>query len=180
LRTSEAFATLSRIEGQGEVRDGILQSLWSGHRGSGVLSEVRRRPGSGNGSACSSGREQWIADGRDRRKYCRVPLLLVYLVSGLIFLLIDKRPFVRFHGAQSIALCVCAAVLGIGFWIVVAVITFVLALVHIPIGFLLVFLWPVIGFGFFIAWVFCMYKAFQHEKFKLPIIGNMVEKMIGV
>ena len=101
-------------------------------------------------------------------------------VSGLIFLLIDKRPFVRFHGAQSIALCVCAAVLGIGFWIVVAVITFVLALVHIPIGFLLVFLWPVIGFGFFVAWVFCMYKAFQHEKFKLPIIGNMVEKMIGV
>jgi len=56
-------------------------------------------------------------------------------VSGLIFLLIDKRPFVRFHGAQSIALCVSAAALGIGFWIVVAVITFVLALVHIPIGF---------------------------------------------
>src|SRR5262244_3627402 len=32
--------------------------------------------------------------------------LLCYLfgwISGLIFLLIDKRPFVRFHGAQSIA-----------------------------------------------------------------------------
>jgi len=108
--------------------------------------------------------------------------LLCYLftwVSGLIFLLIDKRPFVRFHGAQSIALCVCAAAIGIAFWIVVAVITFVLALVHIPIGFLLIFLWPLIGIGFFAAWVFCMYKAFQHEKFKLPVIGDIVEKMIG-
>jgi uncharacterized membrane protein len=24
-----------------------------------------------------------------------------------------------------------------------------------------------------------MYKAYNHEKFKLPIIGNMVEKMVG-
>lgn len=109
--------------------------------------------------------------------------LLCYLftwVSGLIFLLIDKRPFVRFHGAQSIALCLCAAVVGVGFWIVVGIATFVLALIHVPIGFLLVFLWPVVGIGFFLAWIFCMYKAYQHEKFKLPIVGDIVEKMVGV
>jgi uncharacterized membrane protein len=100
-------------------------------------------------------------------------------VSGLIFLLLDKRAFVRFHGAQSIALCVAAAVIGIGFWIVVLFLTFLLALVHIPLGFLLALLWPVVGIACFAAWVFCMYKAYQHEKFKLPIIGDIVEKMIG-
>ena len=108
--------------------------------------------------------------------------LLCYLftwISGLVFLLIDKRPFVRFHAAQSIALCVCGFVVGIGFWIVVGIITFVLALIKIPVGFLLVFLWPVIGIGFFAFWIFLMYKAYQHEKYKLPIIGDMVEKMIG-
>jgi uncharacterized membrane protein len=44
---------------------------------------------------------------------------------------------------------------------------------------LLALLWPVVGIACFAAWVFCMYKAYQHEKFKLPIIGNIVEKMIG-
>lgn len=108
--------------------------------------------------------------------------LLCYLltwVTGLIFLLIDKRPFVRFHGAQSIALCIAAFAAGLGFWIVVLFLSFILALIHIPIGFLMFLLWPVIWIGFFIVWVFCMYKAYQHEKFKLPIIGDMVEKMIG-
>ena len=108
--------------------------------------------------------------------------LLCYLftwVSGLIFLLIDKRPFVRFHGAQSIALCILAFVVGIGFWIAVLIVSFVLALIHIPVGFLLVFLWPIVGIAIFATWVFCMYKAYQHEKFKLPIVGNIVEKMVG-
>lgn len=108
--------------------------------------------------------------------------LLCYIltwVSGLVFLLIDKRPFVRFHGAQSIALCVAAFVVGMGFWIVFLFVTFILALIHLPVGFLMVILWPVIWIGFFAVWIFCMYKAYQHEKFKLPIIGDIVEKMIG-
>jgi uncharacterized membrane protein len=108
--------------------------------------------------------------------------LLCYLftwVSGLIFLLLDKRPFVRFHAAQSLALCVAGAVFGIGFWIVVLFLSFLLAVIHIPVGFLTILLWPVICLGFLAVWIFCMYKAFQHEKFKLPVIGDMVEKMIG-
>ncbi len=35
------------------------------------------------------------------------------------------------------------------------------------------------AFYVFWRWVFLMYKAYQHEKFKLPIIGNIVEKMVG-
>jgi len=100
-------------------------------------------------------------------------------VSGLVFLLLDKRPFVRFHAAQSIGLCVAAAVVGIGFWIVVLFLEFLLAVVHIPVGFLAFFLWPAVSIAFFAAWVFCMYKAYKHERFKVPIIGDMVEKMIG-
>lgn len=108
--------------------------------------------------------------------------LLCYLVgwiSGLIFLLIDKRSFVRFHGAQSIALNIALVVCWIAFWIVTLILGFITAMMHFPIGFLLVFLWPIIGIGFLILWIFCMYKAYQHEKFMLPIIGNIVEKMIG-
>ncbi|HLK03570.1 MAG TPA: DUF4870 domain-containing protein [Candidatus Acidoferrum sp.] len=108
--------------------------------------------------------------------------LLCYLfgwISGLIFLLIDKRSFVRFHGAQAIALNIAFVVVWIGFWIVTMILGFITALMHFPIGFLMVFLLPVIVIGFIAVAIFCMYKAYQHEKFKLPIIGNMVEKMIG-
>jgi uncharacterized membrane protein len=30
-----------------------------------------------------------------------------------------------------------------------------------------------------IVWLVCMIKAFQGERFKLPIVGNIVEKQIG-
>jgi len=68
---------------------------------------------------------------------------------------------------------------GIVFWIVVAFLTFVTALMHFPIGFLLAFLWPVVALSFFGTWIFLMYKAYNHEMFKLPIIGDMVEKMVN-
>ena len=107
--------------------------------------------------------------------------LLCYLffwLSGLIFLLIDKRPFVRFHGAQSIALNIAFFAIGIGFWIVALLLTFITALLKFPIGFLTFFLYPVVMLACFLAWVYCMYKAYKHEKFKLPIIGNIVEGMV--
>lgn len=104
---------------------------------------------------------------------------IFWWISGLIFLLIDKRPFVKFHAAQDIAFNIVMAIAGIGFWIIAAIITALTAMIHIPFGFLTFFLWPVIGIAFFATWIFLMYKAYNHEKFKLPIIGNMVEKMVG-
>ena len=91
--------------------------------------------------------------------------LLCYLftwVSGLIFLLIEKESkFVRFHAIQSLA-------------------TFVAFFVLI---FIFVFI-PIIGWiidillyiGAFILWIFLMYKAYQGEMFKLPIVGAIAEK----
>ncbi|HUL14998.1 MAG TPA: DUF4870 domain-containing protein [Terriglobales bacterium] len=107
--------------------------------------------------------------------------LLCYLfgwVSGLIFLLIDKRPFVKFHGAQSIALSLSFFVVWVVFWFVTVVLGFITAMMHFPIGFLMAFLFPVIIFAYFVIFIFCMYKAYQGEKFKLPIIGNLVEGMV--
>ena len=52
---------------------------------------------------------------------------LVGWITGLIFLLIDKRPFVRFHGAQSIAFNISIFPIWIALWIVWLIIA------HIPI-----------------------------------------------
>jgi len=99
-------------------------------------------------------------------------------ISGLIFLLIDKRPFVKFHAAQSIALNIAFVAVWILYGIVSFFLTIVTAAMHFPIGFLGVFFFPIIKLAFLVIWIFTMYKAYTHEKYKLPIIGNMVEGMV--
>ena len=102
--------------------------------------------------------------------------LLSYVLgwlTGLIFFLIDKRPFVKFHAAQSILLSVAifvvyfAVAIGFGLFRVIGL------------GFFALFLWPIIGLAVFVLWLFMMYKAYQHEKFMLPIIGGIAESMAG-
>lgn len=109
--------------------------------------------------------------------------LLCYLfgwISGLIFLLIDKRPFVRFHGAQSIAFNVAICPLWIAYLILSFIITSLTAAMHVPIlGMLGWALIPVVWLVILGTWIFLMYKAYSREKYKLPILGDFVEKMIN-
>jgi len=101
--------------------------------------------------------------------------LLCYIlgwITGLIFLLIDKRPFVKFHAAQSIAMSIGVTVL----YIVLGIFLGLLHFMHF--GLLAFLLYPLLGLALFAFWIFVMYKAYQHEKFKLPIIGDLVEGMV--
>lgn len=92
-------------------------------------------------------------------------------VTGIIFFLIDRRPYVRFHAAQSIVTfgglhlirIVLGMVFGIGFfyggfgggW---------------GIGFLLI---ACIGLVSFVLWIVLMIKAFQGERFMVPVAGDI-------
>jgi len=94
-------------------------------------------------------------------------------LSGLIFLLIDKRPFVRFHAVQSIGL-------NISIVVVYLAVAFSFVMLHfLHLGFLAVAIYPVLWLLVLVVWVFMMYKAYQHEKFLLPVIGNIAEGMAG-
>ena len=66
------------------------------------------------------------------------------------------------------------------FWIITLALTLITAMIGLPIGFLTVFLFPVLMLLFFALFIICMIKAYQNQKYKLPIIGDMVEKMVGV
>jgi uncharacterized membrane protein len=92
--------------------------------------------------------------------------LLCYLLgwlTGLIFLLIDKRPWVRFQAAQSIA------VFG-----GLTVIRIVLVFVH---GFF-VFFWMVIGLLGFVLWIVLMVKAYQHQTWRVPIAADIADSLL--
>ena len=87
------------------------------------------------------------------------------IVTGIIFLILapyNQSKFVRFHAFQSIFLCVG--------WIVSMIV------VGMLFHFLAVLIGPLLGLAFFVIWLYLMYSAFNNNKVKLPIIGELAEK----
>jgi uncharacterized membrane protein len=101
--------------------------------------------------------------------------LLSYLLgwlTGIIFLLIDKRPFVKFHAAQSIVVFGGLTVLRIALGMLFSF----GGLFAFGIGGMLFLLLGLVGL---VLWVLLMVKAYQREKFMLPIIGGIAESIAG-
>jgi uncharacterized membrane protein len=111
-----------------------------------------------------------------------VAALLAYVfgwITGIIFFLIDKRPFVRFHAAQSIVvfgglhiISIALGVLfgpgtmmrgGFGAFGLVGALCGMVSLV-----------------GGFILWILLMVKAYQHEKFEVPIAAGIAKSFAGI
>ncbi len=93
-----------------------------------------------------------------------VAALLCYVVgwvTGLVFFLIEKEnKFVRFHAFQSMVVFGAFMILSIVLTVTVVGIALV----------------PILGIAELILWIVLMVKAYQGEKFKLPIAGDMAEK----
>jgi uncharacterized membrane protein len=97
--------------------------------------------------------------------------LLCYLlgwVTGIIFLLIDKRPFVKFHAAQSIVVFGGLSVIRIA-----------LIFMHGTMGLIG---WGILGMiGLLISllmlvlWVVLMIKAYQHQTYRVPIAADIAD-----
>ena len=89
-------------------------------------------------------------------------------ITGLIFFLIEEKDeFIRFHAMQSI----------IFFGAVTAVMIVFGILEWIPfIGLLFTVLTALVGLFAFVMWIILMVKAYQGERFKLPIAGDLAEK----
>lgn len=98
-------------------------------------------------------------------------------VTGIIFFLIDKRPFVRFHAAQSIVVfgglhvihMVVAIIFGAGFMMMGRFAAFGLGW-----G-----LYSLIGLVAFVLWILLMVKAYQHEKFEVPVAAEIAKSFAG-
>jgi uncharacterized membrane protein len=103
--------------------------------------------------------------------------LLCYVLgwlTGLIFFLIEKEnKFVRFHALQSII------VFGGLFILNLAIGTFTGIFAAIGMGVLIPLISLINGLlvlAGLVLWVLLMIKAYQGEKFKLPVIGDIAEK----
>ena len=94
--------------------------------------------------------------------------LLCYLagwITGLVFILIEKEnKFVRFHAMQSIVTFGALTVL----YVVLSVLSSILWFFWI--------LYTPLGILGLVLWIVLMVKAYQGERFKLPIAGDFAEK----
>ncbi len=100
--------------------------------------------------------------------------LLCYVLgwlTGIIFLLIDKRPFVKFHAAQSIVVFGGLTILRIGLGIIGGMTGGLIG--WGAYGMLSL----ILGLLTLVLWILLMVKAFQHEMFKVPIAAPIAEGM---
>jgi uncharacterized membrane protein len=97
-------------------------------------------------------------------------LSYVTIIPAILFLVIDpynKNCFVRFHAFQSIFFHVA----WIALWILLGIFG------HLPLlGWASLLLWPLIGLAGFVLWLVLVFKAYQGQKWQLPMIGDMAEK----
>ncbi|MFN2383679.1 MAG: DUF4870 domain-containing protein [Gemmatimonadota bacterium] len=96
------------------------------------------------------------------------------LITGVIFFLIEKtNPVVRFHAAQSIVFNLATIVL----WIGLTIVGIIVSQISWQLGNLFGILTLLVLLGLFIVWVILLLKGYSGEKWKLPIIGDLAEKM---
>lgn len=98
-------------------------------------------------------------------------------LTGIIFLVIDKRHSVRFHAAQSI---VVFGGLFVLYWIVGAMFATSIAFGSIGLGWTFGYtIFLVLRLVFFVLWLFLMFKAYQGEQFRVPIAANIADSLVG-
>lgn len=101
---------------------------------------------------------------------------LVGWVTGIIFLIVDKRPTVRFHAAQSI---VVFGGLSIIYYIILSMFAMSIAVGTFGVwSFGLTIFW-LVRLVFFVLWILLMVKAYQRQMFRVPIAANLADTLVG-
>lgn len=103
--------------------------------------------------------------------------LLCYILgplTGIIFFLVEKsNAVVRFHAAQSIVFGIACIVL----WIALAIVGIILYQISWALGNLFNMISLLIWLGLFILWIVLLVKGYSGQRWKLPVLGDMAERM---
>ena len=97
-------------------------------------------------------------------------------ITGLIFYFVDKRPYVRFHAAQSIVVFGGLHIINIVLGIIFGMSMMMGGFTGFSAGASLYWL---VGLLSFVLWILLMIKAYQGERFRVPIAADLAEKIFG-
>ncbi|HUS06453.1 MAG TPA: DUF4870 domain-containing protein [Bryobacteraceae bacterium] len=94
------------------------------------------------------------------------------LITGILFLVLapyNQSKFVRFHAFQSIFFHIAWIV----FWIVLTIVGMAMPWsLHI----LITLFSLLLSLGGLLVWILLIVKAYQNDRFKIPVIGDLAEK----
>lgn len=127
--------------------------------------------GSGGAAAATSTAQSQMSE--------NVAGLLCYVlgwITGLIFYFVDKRPFVRYHAAQSIVTFGGLHILTFVVSVLFGLSMFAGGFSAFSAGYGIIWL---INLTAFVLWIVLMIKAYQHERFRVPIAADLAEKIFG-
>jgi uncharacterized membrane protein len=97
-------------------------------------------------------------------------LAYVTIIPAIVFLAVapyNRNVLIRFHSWQSIFFTIACIAVDVALMI----------FGRMPfLGLMSLFLWPLVGLAFFAVWILLLIKAFNGQRFKLPIIGDLAEK----
>lgn len=99
--------------------------------------------------------------GLPRNVAASLSYVLLFL-SGIVFLILEKDPFVRFHAMQSIVVFGFIFILQ---WV------FAITIFLVPLSGLL-------AIGAFILWLILIYKAWKGEEWEVPYLGKYARKFV--
>lgn len=105
--------------------------------------------------------------------------LLCYIlgfITGILFLALapyNQSKFVRFHAFQSIFYNIALFAIWVAYAIIGTILT---AIMPFGLGLLWGLVSLVVWLGTMAVWVILMVKAYQNQKWSLPIIGALAEK----
>lgn len=107
----------------------------------------------------------------------RLAGLLCYIlwpITGLIFLLIEKtNAVVRFHAAQSLVSGVALILL----FLVLTVLQIAFTVINWTLGSLVGIVWVLVWIGAVALYIVLLIKGYSGEKWKLPTLGDMAERL---
>ena len=101
-------------------------------------------------------------------------LAYITIIPAIIFLLVEpynRSSYVRFHSWQCIFMAIAWIVIDIAIGIFGRVMSFM--------GLLAFGLYPLVALAMLILWIMVLIKAFNGERFKLPVIGDLAAKQAG-
>lgn len=114
------------------------------------------------------------AAGLSENVVCTLCYVLTF-VTGILFLVLEpynRNRTVRFHAFQAIFFGVGTVVV----WVVFVAVSSVLAQIPVIGPMIDLLLLAAVWIGLFICWLMLMYKAYNNERFRLPVIGDLAEK----
>lgn len=91
-------------------------------------------------------------------------LAYVTIIPAIVFLVLEpynRNPFIRFHAFQCLGLSVVGFLCS--FIMVIPILGWIIGLLMLPI--------------LFVAWILCIFNAYQGKYFSLPVLGPFVANL---